>query len=36
MQEKSFQSSTAYGWAGQKQVFIKGVPASIQGYGGYD
>jgi hypothetical protein len=36
MQEKSFESSTAYGWAGQKQVFLKGVPVSMQGYGGYD
>lgn len=36
MQEKSFESSTAYGWAGQKQVFLKGIPASMQGYGGYD
>jgi hypothetical protein len=36
MQEKSFESPTAYGWAGQKQVFLKGVPAPIEGYGGYD
>jgi hypothetical protein len=36
MQEESFQSPTAYGWGGQKQVFLKGLPASIQGYGGYD
>jgi hypothetical protein len=36
MQEKSFESSTAYGWAGQKQVFLKGKPALIEGYGGYD
>lgn len=36
MQEKSFESPTAYGWTGQKQVILKGVPASIQGYGGYD
>jgi hypothetical protein len=36
MQEKSFESSTAYGWAGHKQVYLKGVQAPIQGYGGYD
>ena len=36
MQEKSFQSPTAYGWAGQKQVFLKGMPAAVPGYGGYD
>jgi hypothetical protein len=36
MQEKSFELPTAYGWTGQKQVFLKGVPASMQGYGGYD
>lgn len=36
MQEKSFQSPTAYGWAGQQQVFLKGLPAAIPGYGGYD
>jgi hypothetical protein len=36
MQEKSFELPTAYGWGGQKQVFLKGVPAPMQGYGGYD
>ncbi|CAF1278404.1 unnamed protein product [Rotaria sordida] len=36
MQEKSFESPTAYGWTGQKQVYLKGIPAAIQGYGGYD
>ncbi|CAF0969222.1 unnamed protein product [Rotaria sordida] len=36
MQEKSFESPTAYGWTGQKQVYLKGIPAVIQGYGGYD
>jgi hypothetical protein len=35
-QEKSFESSTAYGWAGQKRVYFKGIPSPIQGYGGYD
>ncbi|CAF3109923.1 unnamed protein product [Rotaria socialis] len=36
MQEKSFESSTAYGWAGEKQVFLKGLPSCVEGYGGYD
>jgi hypothetical protein len=36
MQEKSFESSTAYGWGGEKQVYLKGFPSSIEGYGGYD
>ena len=36
MQEKSFEAPTAYGWAGQKQVYLRGVPSAIQGYGGYD
>jgi hypothetical protein len=36
MQEKSFESSTAYGWGGRKQVYLKGIPSPIQGYGGYD
>jgi hypothetical protein len=36
MQDKSFESSTAYGWGGRKQVYLKGIPSSIQGYGGYD
>lgn len=36
MQERSFESSTAYGWAGHKQVYLKGISSSIQGYGGYD
>ena len=36
MQEKSFESPTAYGWGGQSQVFLKGQPVAIQGFGGYD
>jgi hypothetical protein len=36
MQDRSFESSTAYGWAGQKQVYRKGIPTFTQGYGGYD
>ena len=36
MQEKSFESPTAYGWTGQQQVFIKGIPSAVQGYAGYD
>lgn len=36
MQEKSFESPTAYGWAGQQQVYLKGMPAATAGYGGYD
>ena len=36
MQERSFESSTAYGWGGRKQVYLKGIPSVIQGYGGYD
>ncbi|CAF1279149.1 unnamed protein product [Rotaria sp. Silwood1] len=36
MQEKSFELSTSYGWSGQKQVYLKGIPTLIQGYGGYD
>ena len=36
MQEKSIESPTAYGWAGQKQVYLNGVPVTMQGYGGYD
>lgn len=36
MQEKSFELPTAYGWSGQSQVFFKGTPTPIIGYGGYD
>ncbi|CAF1214849.1 unnamed protein product [Rotaria sordida] len=36
MQERSFESPTAYGWAGGKQVYLRGIPSCIQGYGGYD
>ncbi|CAF1167184.1 unnamed protein product [Didymodactylos carnosus] len=36
MQERSFDSPTAYGWAGQKQVYLKGNVANIEGYGGWD
>lgn len=36
MQERSFESPTAYGWAGRKRVYFKGVPAAADGYGGYD
>ena len=36
MQERSFESPTAYGWTGRKQVYLKGMPSSVQGYGGYD
>jgi hypothetical protein len=36
MQEKSYESSTAYGWGGRKQVYLKGLPSPVHGYGGYD
>ncbi|CAF3391128.1 unnamed protein product [Rotaria socialis] len=36
MQESSFELPTAYGWTGQKQVYLKGIPSPIQCYGGYD
>lgn len=36
MQERSFESSTAYGWAGRKHVYFKGIPSNTDGYGGYD
>lgn len=36
MQENSFELPTAYGWTGHKQVFLKGIPTAMQGYGGYD
>lgn len=36
MQEKSYESSTAYGWGGRKQVYLKGIPSSTNGYAGYD
>jgi hypothetical protein len=36
MQERSFESSTAYGWGGRKRVYLKGIRSSIEGYGGYD
>ncbi|CAF3645581.1 unnamed protein product [Rotaria sp. Silwood1] len=36
MQERSFESPTAYGWAGGKLVYLRGIPSSVLGYGGYD
>ncbi|CAF2869601.1 unnamed protein product [Rotaria sp. Silwood2] len=36
MQERSFESPTAYGWAGGKQVYLRGIPSPVHGYGGYD
>lgn len=36
MEEKSYESPTAYGWGGHKQVYLKGIPSSTPGYGGYD
>ncbi|CAF1040920.1 unnamed protein product [Didymodactylos carnosus] len=36
MQERSFDSPTAYGWTGQKQVYLNGIVAYPQEYGGWD
>lgn len=36
MQERSFESSTAYGWGGRKRVYFKGISSTVDGYGGYD